>query len=204
MVGTSRPNHKLEIVLGGAPEAKGYIESISLRRSYGMADMVTVIADNKAGRYSPDNFPDGAKPFWPGNELRLWQGYGADAKLVKVVTGLIDRVEMETWPQKITITGRDKRKKLSEQYVYDDYQMPRKNYASQTIESIARDLAKRAGWADEDIITETTGLTLSQIAYNKTTYGDALSKRIRRLRGKSRSRRQTLFCAGDDQAAAGL
>ena len=155
------------------------VKSVDVDMSKGMASQVTVVIDNKNGRYSPDRSASDPwhQVIWPNHRSTIKLGYGDNQQ--QVFTGLIDSVSMRTFPQELEFTARDMLKQALDQTVAQVvagvtyYNI---TYVDQTAEYIARDLALKAGWADADIITEATGITIASIQFAHESYADCFQR----------------------------
>jgi hypothetical protein len=94
----------------------------------------------------------------------------------KVFTGLIDTIDIRTFPQEITIQARDALKRALDQTVTDNEGYRSLVYEDKSPEYIFTDLAVRAGWDNPEIIIgSASGLTMS-ITFTHETYADAMTK----------------------------
>ena len=149
------------------------VKSITTSRNRGMAAGLTVVLDNIGGRYSPDHpANDWAGILRPNKTILVEQGYGA--KLVKTFTGMVDRVDVRTFPQELALASRDTYKRALDQTITHPVLGGRNvSFAYSTPESIVTTLA---GWAGITIGTaEVTGITLTEKIFSWESYGDAFS-----------------------------
>lgn len=173
-------NDKLYAKIAGfapPPEIEINIKSAEVDISKGMASQAVVVMDNKDGIYSPDKTGLWHQIIWPNKTLSVKLGYGS--YLPTVFTGMIDRVTMRTFPQEIEITCRDMLKRALDQLVYlvvDNRTIYTVLYQWQTPEYIFRDLAIKAGWADADVYTECSGITLESITFTHESIADAFQR----------------------------
>lgn len=144
------------------------VKSISINRDKNIAGQLNLAIDNKDGV----NSVDVSGVLLPNVEVVVKQGYGEER--VTTFTGLIDRVEMRTFPQEVLVTCRDKIKLALDQLVtvVDGENVYRVvTYTDQTVEAIFSDLCTKAGLSTGTV--ETTGVTLSEKTFSWETYGDA-------------------------------
>jgi hypothetical protein len=147
------------------------VKSISISRNKNMAGSMDIVLDNKNSIYSPDNTGTGYEnAFWPNTEIGVKQGYGIN--LVKTFTGLVDRVEMTTFPQEIRLALRDNLKKALDQTITNG-QSHVLTYTNQTIEAIFTDLCSKAGITTG--VIEVTGITVNEKTFSWETYADCFS-----------------------------
>jgi len=142
------------------------IKSISISRNKNMAGSLNLAVDNKNGEWSPDN-TENQNVLFPNTEIVVKQGYGEE--LTNTFTGMIDRIEMSTFPQELKLSVRDKLKLALDQTIAPQVI----TYTSQTVEDIFADLAGKAGMTAGTI--ETTGLTLAEKTFSWETYADCFS-----------------------------
>jgi hypothetical protein len=149
------------------------VKSVSISRNKNMAGSLNVTLDNKDGIYSPDNINSSyAGVMLPNTQVSVKQGYGAE--LITTFTGLVDSVEMSTFPQEIKLSIRDKLKLALDQTVTSSVNGSHLlKYTNYTVEAIFTDLCGKAGLTIETI--ETTGITLAFKTFQWETYGDAFS-----------------------------
>lgn len=151
------------------------VKSISISRNKNMAASLEVVIDNKDGAWSPDGTTH-KEILWPNKEVTVSQGYGSE--LVKTFTGLIDRIEMSTFPQEIKVTCRDYTKYLLDQLVTKAVEGGNThvlNYQAQTVEYIVTDLATTAGLTLLETIY-TTGITVADITFSWCSWADAIQE----------------------------
>ena len=129
------------------------------------------------GNFSPES---GVNASWanillPGKEITLDLGYGSE--LVRSFTGELDDVIIDRTSQEagIKLIARDKGSNLIDNAVKSgsNYYI---TYTSQTIEYIVNDLLTKAGFTS--ITTEATGITISEITFDRITYSDAIEQLI--------------------------
>lgn len=145
------------------------IKSINISRNKNMAGSLNLSIDNKNGEWSPDNTVH-QNVLFPNSEITVKQGYGAE--LVQTFKGLIDRVELTTFPQEIKLSHRDMLKKALDQTITSGTSHVI-TYTAQTVEAIFIDLSGKAGLTTGTI--ETTGLTLAEKTFSWETYADCFS-----------------------------
>lgn len=150
---------------------------VVVSRTKGGASQLSVQFANTNGQYAPD--PAGPWQFvmWPNNAVRAEIGYGT--YLPQVFRGSIDDVDMDTPPQMITITARDRSKLLLDQmcqWTWDGVTYYDGAWASQDPEGIALTLFTMAGFAEADIVYDVTGITIPEFKFNQQTYADLLQK----------------------------
>jgi len=153
------------------------IKSVEVDMSKGMASQTTIVLDNKDGIYTPDNTGDWYHKIWPNKMVTVKLGYGSSPQTV--FTGLIDKINIRAWPQELEISCRDLLKRALDQLVYvviDGVTIYTVKYEGQTLEYIFRDLALKAGWADVDVITEASGVTLETITFTHEAIADAFQR----------------------------
>lgn len=190
------PNYQnrilIELETGGVTYMAGFIpnavnvriKSLTVDRSKGAASQLTAVLDNKDGLYSPDNInSEWFQVFWPNKVLTTTMGYGLAQQ--QVFTGLTDTIEMDNYAADgptLEVIGRDFSKKaldqmaqmlVTEPYPHVAYVLL---YEWQTPEYIFRDLALKAGWADQNIHTEVTGIVLPKFVPTHEQYGDSFQK----------------------------
>jgi hypothetical protein len=143
------------------------IKSVVVDRSKGGASQAVVIIDNTGGTFAPDSIGPWAHILWFNKSVQIKLGYGATRQLV--FTGLIDTINMTTYPPEITIKSRDYSKLALDQQPQDDYYEgyagePRYafTYWNKTPEYIFGDMATQAGWASGTVHADVTGITLGQ------------------------------------------
>lgn len=144
------------------------IKSISINRDKNIAGQLNLAIDNKDGV----NSVDVSGVLLPNVEVVVKQGYGTEK--VTTFTGLIDRVEMRTFPQEVLVTCRDKIKLALDQIItlVDGENVSRVvTYTDQTVEAIFTDLCTKAGLSTGTV--EETGVALSEKTFSWETYGDA-------------------------------
>lgn len=150
-------------------------KKIEVRRQKGAASVLTVVLDNKGGRYSPDKInSDWFGVIWPNKRIVLRWGYGSD--LAYGFTGLVDRVKSSSFPAELTITCRDMLKLALDQTVTDELGGHTIYYTNETIENIFLYLANAAGYISDDIVYEPTGITLEGFLVSNETYADAFTR----------------------------
>ena len=176
-LGISWPDSTARTVIIGydaAPLIPINVKSININRSKGAASQATIVLDNKAGIYAPDSTGDWTGVFMPNVEVHVDQGYGTE--LIRTFTGLIDSVDMNADPsgQTITIECRDMYKWALDKTITDGTSHVI-TYSAKTVEYIADDLAKKAGWAAGDITTEVTGITLTEKTFSWESYADCFA-----------------------------
>lgn len=155
------------------------IKSITIDRSKGSASQATVIIDNKEGMYSPDPIGPWHEIIWPNTVTRIKLGYGADQQ--QVFEGYLDELTMSSYPGSITFVARDLSKKALDQMVQwtsGNMTYYGISYLEQTPEYIFRDLAIKAGWADANIHTEVSGISIKEIKFVQEMYADAFQRLI--------------------------
>lgn len=150
---------------------------VVVSRTKGGASQLSVQFANTNGQYAPD--PAGPWQFvmWPNNTVRAEIGYGT--YLPQVFRGSIDDVDMDTPPQMISITARDRSKLLLDQmcqWTWDGTTYYDGAWASQDPEGIALTLFTMAGFAEADIVYDVTGITIPEFRFNQQTYADLLQK----------------------------
>lgn len=145
------------------------VKTINVSRNKNMAGSLSLSIDNKNGEWSPDNTVH-QNVLFPNSEMTVKQGYGAE--LVQTFKGLIDRVELTTFPQEIKLSHRDMLKKALDQTITSGTSHVI-TYTVQTVEAIFIDLCSKAGLATGTI--ETTGLTLAEKTFSWETYADCFS-----------------------------
>lgn len=150
------------------------VKRIEVARNKGMASDLTLVLDNKNGRYSPDIVGNWHEVLFPGVELYVEQGYGAD--LVRTFSGTIDDVIMRHSPgnAELELQCRDGMKLLLDQTITAADGSHSITYTGQTIEYIVNDLATKAGLTS--ITTEATGITLSTFTTEWESYADAIQR----------------------------
>jgi len=170
-IGANRP--LAEVTITGQPSGERLpLISVSVQPIKNGAGLATVVIDNKAGYYAPDSTGDWANIIWPNAEMTVKLGYGSN--LETVFTGLIDSVEMRTFPQTLTIVARDYMKWALDQTVTDDEGYRSIDYNG-TVNGIFTDLAERAGWAAADIDCDAQ-TDIIMISFVHETYADAMQK----------------------------
>jgi hypothetical protein len=151
------------------------VKKIEVNRQKGMAAGMTLVLDNKGGQYSPDKAGSAwYGVLWPNKKMVLQWGYGTD--LAYGFTGLIDKIQMSSFPQEMTIVCRDMLKLALDQKCTDEAGNHVIYYTDETPEDIFRYLALAAGYASADIVTEATGLTLPGFLVSYESYADAFTR----------------------------
>jgi hypothetical protein len=145
------------------------IKSISISRDKNMASSCDLIIDNKNGEWAPDGETN-HNVLWPNKQVVAEQGYGAE--LTTTFTGLIDKVEMTTFPQEIRLSTRDNLKKALDQTITNLQGGHVILYESKTVEYIFKDLCIRCGLETGTI--QPTGLIITK-EFNWESYGDAFT-----------------------------
>lgn len=145
-------------------------KSITINRSKGMAGGLTLELDNKSGILAPDGTAN-PQLLWPNKEVVVKQGYGSE--ILTTFTGLIDSINMSTFPQSISISARDKMKALLDHLARDSSFSYVLTYTGQTVEAIWQDLITKAGLTYGTV--ETTGITLTEKVFSWQTYADCIS-----------------------------
>lgn len=150
---------------------------IVIQRSKGSASQLTVQFENTGGKYAPDPAGPWYRVMWPNNTIKAFIGYGT--YLPQAFSGLIDDLDMETFPQYSTIQARDRSKMALDQmcqWTWDGVTYYDGAWASQDPEGIAVALFTMAGFAEADIIYDVTGMTIPEFKFNQQTYADLLQK----------------------------
>lgn len=156
------------------PEMRLPVKSIHVDPIKNGAGQCSVVIDNANGKYAPDSTNEWGGVIWPNKEISIKLGYGKDRE--KVFTGLIDTIDIRTFPQEITIQARDILKRALDQTVTDDEGYRSLEYEDKSPEYIFTDLAVRAGFNLSKIRTDDgSGLTMS-ITFTHETYADAMTK----------------------------
>ena len=154
------------------------VKSIEVDMSKGMASQSTIVIENVGGIYTPDKAGAWSHRLWPNKQVVVKLGYGATQPAV--FTGLIDKVSIRSFPQEIEITCRDMLKRALDQLVYlvtgDARTIYTVLYQWQTPEYIFRDLAVKAGWADANVYTEYSGITIEAITFTHEAIADAFQR----------------------------
>jgi len=129
------------------------------------------------GQYSPES---GVDSDWnniilPGSSIEINAGYGSDT--IKIFEGEIDDVILTRDAKSATleIEMRDYGAYLLDQSVTDGANRYI-TYTNKTVEYIVNDLLTKAGFTS--ISTESTGMTISEITFDRMTYGEALEELI--------------------------
>lgn len=151
-------------------EPKVPVKSINISRNKSMAGSLNLVIDNKDGEWSPDNavYPN---VMFPNTELTVRQGYGTN--LVQTFKGLIDRIELTTFPAEIKLSNRDKLKLALDQTITGAGNTHTITYNNQTIEYIFADLCSKAGLSVGTV--EETGLTIAEKTFSWESYADCFS-----------------------------
>jgi len=137
------------------------------------------------GYYSPDRGDDdpAKKNAWyhvlfPESEVTLELGYGSH--YVTRFKGQIDDTRLFVEPSErgvrymVEIDCRDYGRRLVDLKVQDDSGNDYLTYESTTLEAVAVDLLKRAGWSTGNITAEETGRSITKKTFERQSYGDAL------------------------------
>lgn len=158
------------IVGGKATEADIIpAKAISIQRNRGMAAEAKVEIDNKDGKYSPDSEGDWKEVIWPNRQITIEQGYGGET--MQTFTGLIDKIEVTSHPQTITITARDQYKRALDQTICEPGTTNRVVlFENETVDAIVTTLA---GWAGLPCVAEATGIIITK-DFAWETYADAI------------------------------
>jgi len=170
-VGDNRP--LASVVITGQPYPMR-IKSISIEPLKNGAGQAKIVIDNKDGIYSPDGVGEWNHVLWPNNDLTISLGYGTNIK--QVFAGLIDNIQMKTYPQEITVFSRDFLKRALDQTVTENDGSHSIVYLMETIEHIFTDLALRAGWQESEIICNSSGPIISDITFTNISYADAMKQ----------------------------
>ena len=166
------------VILGISPPegVKLRAKEINISRSRTAASSLNVLFDNKDGILTPERGTaetnDYFKLLWMNNEIIIRQGYGTD--LVQTFSGLIDRPQPSRNPDvaEIEVVARDHFKKCLDQTITVGSQ----NHAIHAVgpvEGIFRQLAQMAGFSNEKIFTEATGMSVEK-EFSWETYADAM------------------------------
>lgn len=149
-------------------DSKFKTSSITISKSHGGASTATIQVNNKNGVVNPRN-QDGPlyKILGLNKQIIIKQGYGDD--LVDSFTGIIDSINMTTFPQLATLSLRDNLKKALDQIVTKGGNNVVK-YAHQPIENIVTDLCNLCGLTMGYI--ESTGINIAT-EFNWQSYADA-------------------------------
>lgn len=142
------------------------VKSISISRNKNMAGSLNSTIDNKNGEWSPDNTVN-QNVLFPNKQIIVKQGYGSE--LVQTFKGLIDRIEMNTFPQELKLSVRDKLKLALDQTITSGASHVI-TYTSQTVEGMFLDLCTKAGLSGGTI--EETGITLAEKVFSWESYAD--------------------------------
>ena len=169
--GANLPN--VTVTISGQPVDIINVVSIKINPVKNGAGVVTIVLDNKNGRYSPDKTGQWQGIMWPNHDVVVGMGYGANIETV--FTGSIDTIDMSTFPQMITLIARDNLKRAIDQVITDDEGNHKLSYKAMYIEQIFRDLAVRAGWSSGDIHVDLSGVQIS-INFAYISYADAMAK----------------------------
>jgi len=149
---------------------------IHVSRSRTAASALNIAFDNSDGILTPERGTaetnEYYKLLWMNNEIVLKQGYGDD--LVQTFSGLIDRPQPSRNPDvaEIEVVARDHFKKCLDQTITVGSQ----NHAIHAVgpvEGIFRQLAQMAGFSNEKIFTEATGISVEK-EFSWETYADAM------------------------------
>ena len=139
-------------------------KAITVDRSKGSASQATIILDNKDGIYSPDKLGDWNKVLWLNKEISVHLGYGSEQQ--KVFTGLIDEIQMSSYPAELTITSRDYSKRALDQQpqrVVDNVTYYALLFEQRHRGAIFTELATMAGWGADKIHADVTAVTIASI-----------------------------------------
>jgi hypothetical protein len=145
------------------------VKSISINRNKNMAGSLAVTVDNKNGEWSPDGVKH-PKALWPNTQIAVKQGYGVN--LIQTFSGLMDNINLSTFPAEIKLGIRDKLKLALDQTITSGTSHVI-IYIAQTIEAIFTDLCSKAGLIVGTV--EATGLTLAEKSFSWESYGDCFS-----------------------------
>jgi len=146
------------------------IKSISISRNKNMAGSLNLSIDNKNGKWSPDGLTY-RNVLFPNSKITVKQGYGIN--IIQTFVGLIDRIEMTTFPQELKLSIRDNLKLALDQTItFTDGITHVVLFQSQTIEAIFTTLCGYAGLTIGTI--EATGLTITK-TFSWETYADCFS-----------------------------
>jgi hypothetical protein len=146
------------------------VKTIGINRNKNMAGSLSLAIDNKNGEWSPDNTVN-QNVLFPNKEITVKQGYGIN--LINTFQGLIDRIEMTTFPHELKLLVRDKLKLALDQTItWTDGVTHVILFQSQPVETIFTTLCGYAGLTIGTI--ETTGLTITK-TFSWETYADCFS-----------------------------
>lgn len=149
------------------------VKAITVSRSKGSASQATIEIPNTNGQYAPDPAGPWNHVMWPNKAVKIQLGYGQ--YLPQVFSGLIDDVDMNTPPQMLSITARDRTKLALDQicqWTWDGITYYDGAFAAQDPEGIFLGLAVMAGWSESDVIVEATGIIIPEFKFSQQTYGD--------------------------------
>ena len=173
MAGDNKPSWTVTVKRSGLPDLEvQYVESVLVERSLVMAGTLMLTLDNRAARYAPDAQAVGEEMLWPNSEIIVTQGYGDDQ--TTTFSGLIDRVVMSSYPQRMMVFARDRWKLLLDQIITDGDGDHVVSFEDETAEAIFAQLAEWAGWAPGDITTEASGITIDEKTWVYDRYGNAI------------------------------
>ena len=147
-------------------------KSINITKNRGGAADATVVFDNSDGKYSPDRSGEYQHVMWPNKRMIVQQGYGDD--LAETIQSLMDRITMETFPQRVTIRARDLLKRALDQTVTSLDGKRSVKFTNRTVEDIFTTLAHWAGFYR--VMVEPTGVEIPEFTVSWESYGDAFEE----------------------------
>jgi len=146
------------------------VKSINISRNKNMAGSLNLSIDNKNGKWSPDGLTY-RNVLFPNSKITVKQGYGIN--IIQTFVGLIDRIEMTTFPQELKLSIRDNLKLALDQTItFTDGLTHVVLFQVQTVEAIFTALCGYAGLPIGTI--EATGLTITK-TFSWETYADCFS-----------------------------
>ena len=168
--------HWGEFILGFTPPegTKLRAKYIHISRSRTAASALNIVFDNKDGVLTPER--SGSEYFkllWMNNEIVVKQGYGNN--LVQTFSGLIDSPRPRRNPDyaEIEVVARDYYKRCLDQTITHPETGAHAVHAVGAVESIFRQLAIWAGFSNDRIVTETTGMSVEK-DFSWESYADAM------------------------------
>lgn len=147
--------------------------NININRQKGMAASLNLEIDNKKGLANPlnvDNLNYGLLK--TNRNISVKQGYGEEK--VTTFTGMIDSINMSSFPQKLSLSSRDNLKKALDQTITIYGNQHTIEFNNEKVEDIFSYLCMLARLNVGQV--ENTGITLKHIKFTRETYADVFQQ----------------------------